>query len=104
MARSKATPKLDVAGAMKALAHPLREEILDYIARTDGEPVSPSEMAEALGVPLANLSYHVRMLSQLGIVKVVKVVPRRGAIEHFYAYTSDEARDKINRLRSAVAA
>jgi hypothetical protein len=30
------------------------------------------------------LSYHIRRLTALGFVKLVKSVPRRGAIEHYY--------------------
>jgi DNA-binding transcriptional ArsR family regulator len=45
---------------------------------------SPSELAEELEVPLPNLSYHIRMLVQLDMLKLVKTRPRRGAIEHYY--------------------
>jgi len=45
---------------------------------------SPSELAEELEVPLPNLSYHIRMLVQLDLLKLVKTRPRRGAIEHYY--------------------
>jgi DNA-binding transcriptional ArsR family regulator len=45
---------------------------------------SPSELAEELDVPLPNLSYHIRMLVQLDLLKLVRTRPRRGAIEHYY--------------------
>jgi DNA-binding transcriptional ArsR family regulator len=41
-------------------------------------------LAEELDVPLPNLSYHMRQLVQLGLVKLVDTKPRRGAIEHYY--------------------
>ena len=77
----------------KALAHPLRTRILAALA---DRTASPSELAAELDVPLGVLSYHVRRLTALGFLKLVKRVPRRGAVEHYYTATvrpriSDEA-------------
>ena len=66
---------------VKALAHPLRIQILGVLER---EVASPNEIATELGAPLGNVSYHVRELSRLGMIKLVKKTPRRGAIEHYY--------------------
>jgi len=66
---------------VKALAHPLRVSILSAL---EHRTASPSELAEELGVPLPNLSYHIRMLVQLDMLKLVRTRPRRGAIEHYY--------------------
>jgi DNA-binding transcriptional ArsR family regulator len=66
---------------VKALAHPLRVSILSAL---EHRVASPSELAEELEVPLPNLSYHIRMLVQLDMLKLVKTRPRRGAIEHYY--------------------
>jgi DNA-binding transcriptional ArsR family regulator len=65
----------------KALAHPLRTRIL---AALENRTASPSELAEELGASLGVLSYHVRRLTALGFLKLVKRVPRRGAVEHYY--------------------
>jgi Helix-turn-helix domain len=45
---------------------------------------SPSDLAEELSAPLGNVAYHVRILERLGLLKLVKKRPRRGAIEHYY--------------------
>jgi DNA-binding transcriptional ArsR family regulator len=66
---------------VKALAHPLRVSILSAL---EHRTASPSELADELGVPLPNLSYHIRMLVQLDLLKLVRTRPRRGAIEHYY--------------------
>jgi len=66
---------------VKALAHPLRVSILSAL---ENRVASPSELAEELEVPLPNLSYHIRMLVQLDLLKLVRTRPRRGAIEHYY--------------------
>ena len=65
----------------KALAHPLRTRIL---AGLEDRTASPSELAAELEAPLGVLSYHVRRLEALKLVKLVKRVPRRGAVEHYY--------------------
>ena len=65
----------------KALAHPLRTQVL---AALEGRTASPSELATELEAPLGVLSYHIRRLTALGFLKLVKSVPRRGAIEHYY--------------------
>ena len=66
---------------MKALAHPLRQKILAGLSE---RVASPSELADELGEPLGNVSYHVRMLVDLGCIELVSTTPRRGALEHHY--------------------
>jgi len=66
---------------MKALAHPLRQRILMELNQ---RVASPSELAEEIGEPLGNVSYHVRMLVDLECIELVSTTPRRGALEHHY--------------------
>src|SRR3954451_22747686 len=66
---------------VKAMAHPLRLRILGAL---EHRTASPSELAQELGAPLGNVSYHVRQLHGLGLLKLVKETPRRGAVEHYY--------------------
>jgi DNA-binding transcriptional ArsR family regulator len=65
----------------KALGHPLRIEILHAL---EGGIASPSELAGRLDAPIPTVSYHVKVLADLGMLKLVKKTPRRGAIEHHY--------------------
>jgi DNA-binding transcriptional ArsR family regulator len=65
----------------KALAHPLRVAIL---AELEERTASPSELAADLDASLGLVSYHVRTLARLGLVKLVETRPRRGALEHYY--------------------
>jgi DNA-binding transcriptional ArsR family regulator len=88
-------PRSDISDprVIKALTHPLRIEILRAL---EERTASPSELADEIGAPLGNVSYHVRQLHGLGLIKLVKKTPRRGAIEHHYkalaqAPISDEA-------------
>ena len=65
----------------KALAHPMRTRILSAL---ENRTASPSELAAELDAPLGVVSYHVRRLHALHFLKLVKRVPRRGAVEHYY--------------------
>jgi DNA-binding transcriptional ArsR family regulator len=66
---------------VKALAHPLRIRILSIL---EEDAASPSELAEQLDAPLGNVAYHVRALANLGLIKLVRTTPVRGAVEHHY--------------------
>jgi DNA-binding transcriptional ArsR family regulator len=66
---------------VKALAHPLRVQIL---AALDDRVASPNELANELEADLGSVSYHVRRLVHLGFLEQVRQTPRRGAIEHYY--------------------
>lgn len=71
----------------KALSHPLRQRILQ---RLNVEGVrSPNELAQELGDPLGNVSYHVRILRELDCVELVRTEQRRGALEHYYRATAE---------------
>jgi DNA-binding transcriptional ArsR family regulator len=76
-------PWVDVTDprVVKALAHPLRVRILSML---DEGVLSPSEMSAQLDVPIGNVSYHVRQLLDLGLIRLVRETPRRGAVEHHY--------------------
>jgi DNA-binding transcriptional ArsR family regulator len=73
----------------KALSHPLRARILGIL---EERRASPRELSEELNAPLGNVSYHVRALLNLKLIKLVKKTPRRGAIEHHYEATGTAAR------------
>jgi DNA-binding transcriptional ArsR family regulator len=65
----------------KALSHPLRSHILAIL---DSRVASPREIAARLDAPLTNVSYHVRVLADLGCIELVDTAHRRGAVEHYY--------------------
>ena len=76
-------PATDISDprVVKALNHPLRVEILRAI---EEDRASPVELSRRLKAPLGVVSYHVRVLADLGLIKLVKRTPRRGAVEHHY--------------------
>ena len=78
---SKPIADIDDPRLVKALAHPIRVRIMGLLERGSA---TPKAMADELGMPLGNVSYHVRMLVDLGSIELVSTTPRRGALEHHY--------------------
>src|ERR1700755_2252653 len=66
---------------LKAISHPLRHRLLGLL---DDRVASPNELAHELALPLGRVSYHIRLLAELGAIELVRTEPRRGALEHYY--------------------
>jgi DNA-binding transcriptional ArsR family regulator len=71
----------------------MRTRILGLL---DERVASPRQLSDEIDAPLQNVSYHVRELAKLGLIKLVRTTQRRGAIEHHYKavaapHVSDEA-------------
>ncbi len=98
-------PSVDV-GVVKAIGHPLRMQLL---IRLNERVASPVELARELDESVQLVSYHVRILRDLGFVELVSTTPRRGAIEHHYRavrrpYFSDQDYASLPaNARSAIA-
>ena len=69
---------------VKALAHPMRVEILTII---NERMASPNELSKELEEGLSQVSYHVKVLKDFECIEMVKTEPRRGAVEHYYRAT-----------------
>lgn len=70
---------------IKSMAHELRAEILAIL---NERMASPNELAKELDEGLSQVSYHVKVLKDYGVIRLVKTEPRRGAVEHYYRATS----------------
>lgn len=66
------------------MAHPLRYELL---MKLNGRTASPNELSKEMNARLGTVSYHVRLLEQMGFAELVETKQRRGAVEHFYRAT-----------------
>jgi DNA-binding transcriptional ArsR family regulator len=92
---------------VKALAHELRVEILGILTE---RMASPSELSTMLGEGLSQVSYHVKVLKDYGLITLIKTEPRRGAVEHYYSATAStllpaqEWRGIDGGLRTAIGA
>jgi len=69
---------------VKALAHPLRIQILEILTE---RVASPNSLSEQLGTGLTHVAYHTRALDKCGCLELVDTAKRRGATEHFYKAT-----------------
>jgi DNA-binding transcriptional ArsR family regulator len=70
---------------IKALAHPLRVQILAIL---NDRMASPNELSKELDEGLSQVSYHVKVLKDFDMIEMVKTEPRRGAVEHYYRASS----------------
>jgi hypothetical protein len=66
---------------VRALAHPLRVQILEIL--TD-RVASPNRLSEELETGLTHVAYHTRALDKCGCLELVDTARTRGATEHFY--------------------
>jgi predicted transcriptional regulator len=64
--------------------HPLQVRVLERAAADPDGRFSPNELAKEFGEKLGNVSYHVRVLAQAGLVKKAGTTPKRGAVQHHY--------------------
>lgn len=84
--KGRAKSKRGVNQALvKSLAHELRAEILAIL---NERMASPNELAKELDEGLSQVSYHVKVLKDYEVIRLVKTEPRRGAVEHYYRATS----------------
>lgn len=92
---------------VKALAHPLRIQILEILTE---QVASPNLLANELESQLSDVAYHTRALDRCGCLDLVDTVQRRGATEHFYkatpgAFLGDRSWRKVPRsVRGGVSA
>lgn len=66
---------------VKALNHPVRVKALTILTE---KIASPKEISAQIDTPLSNVSYHVRVLDELGLVEIVEEESVRGSVAHFY--------------------
>ena len=69
----------------QVVSHSLNHEVrLDALSIFHERTASPKEIQKELHQPLATVSHHVKELHEDDVIELVKTVPRRGAVEHFY--------------------
>lgn len=66
----------------KAFTHPLRGHV--WVTLFERGEVSPTEIANELGLEVTEVSYHFQALKKRNLIRLVRRVPRRGFDEHFY--------------------
>lgn len=77
--------ELTTLAGVRAIAEPLRESILDLLLE---RAATVSELAAALGRPKGTVAYHVKVLQEADIVKVVRSRRVRAVTESYYGRTA----------------
>ena len=85
---------------VKAMAHPLR---YDLLIRLNGRTASPNELSKEVDASVGSVSYHIRLLEQMGFAELVGTKMRRGAVEHYYRATQRAWFSKRGWARLPVA-
>src|SRR5215204_4523149 len=93
MARNSSPPDYDLADRLgltepsqvKALGHSLRNTILGLLHE---RAATVTELAVALERPKSTVAHHVKVLSEAGLVKVVRTRRVRAIEERFYGRTA----------------
>ena len=75
---------IDDSVAAADLLDPLRARILELLT----EPGSATTVAKALGLPRQQVNYHLRLLEEHGLLRLVEERPRRGATERIMTATA----------------
>ncbi|GAB3562451.1 ArsR/SmtB family transcription factor [Spelaeicoccus albus] len=70
---------------LKAAFHPLREQLLDLVLE---RAATVAELAEAVGRPKSSVAYHVNVLLEAELLKVVRTRRVRAIDERFYGRTA----------------
>lgn len=76
-----ATVAADTPAQMKAIADPLRNQVLSLVLE---RAATVTELAEALDRPKSSMAYHVDQLVDVGLLKVVRTRKVRAIEERFY--------------------
>ena len=72
---------LETAEQIRALAHPLRQRILNLLVDA---PYTNKQLATILNVSPPRLHFHVRELLTTGLIEIVAEQPKGGVIEKYY--------------------
>lgn len=75
----------EAAVLLKAISHPIRARALTVLNQ---RAASPSELAAEQDAAVPDVAYHVRVLRELGMIKLVSTRQVRGATQHFYRSVS----------------
>jgi DNA-binding transcriptional ArsR family regulator len=108
MSRKASPPDYDLADRLaltmpsqvKALSHPLRTTILSLLHE---RAATVTELAVAVGRPKSTVAHHVRVLTEAGLLQVVRTRRVRAIVERFYGRTARKLWGFIRHARISEA-
>jgi DNA-binding transcriptional ArsR family regulator len=71
---------------LEALSHPIRRQVL-RLFNSETSELSPIDLRKLIPIGLSNLSYHIRVLNDLNVIRETRAIPIRGSTKHFYEST-----------------
>ena len=86
----------DATNALRAVAHPLRLQILSLLTGTE---LSAADVARELDVTHANASYHLRVLLDAGELEIASEEKIRGGVAKRYRYPFEKRIGHQDRRR-----
>lgn len=97
---SDRVPTLISSVLARAVSHPTRLGAMTILLKGDA---TPAQIADELGEPLSNVSYHIEILENLGCIQLVRVEPAGGGrvVRHLYraverGYFDQEAWEQLS--------
>lgn len=78
--------------------HPRRFGLLYLFALDGGRTLSPTECSYELHTDVADANYHIKVLQESGILRLVHTRRVRGTKEHFYCLTGHSAEGLAEQL------
>jgi DNA-binding transcriptional ArsR family regulator len=78
--------EIDDAETFEILNDPTRMELMEWLF----EPATVSELAEAMQVPRTRLYHHIRLLEEVGMIRVVETRQRGAIPEKIYQITAKD--------------
>jgi ArsR family transcriptional regulator, arsenate/arsenite/antimonite-responsive transcriptional repressor len=83
----------DVIKALAALAQPVRLDVFRALVVAGPRGMTPSTMADGLGIPPSSLSFHLKELTNAGLI-----VPERASRNLIYRAAFDRMNDVLHYL------
>jgi DNA-binding transcriptional ArsR family regulator len=77
----KGTGTVSTLEQIKAMAHPLRMQLLEAFSH---KPMTTKQVAELLVERPTKLYHHVDTLERVGLIKLVRTKKKRGTVEKYY--------------------
>jgi len=87
--KSQEPLSIDTVAQLKALANPLRQQLLDQFSRG---PATTKQIATTLGLGRTRLYHHVAKLEEAGLLRLVETRQVRGAMEKYYETAANSMR------------
>ena len=92
-------PEISDPRVLRAIAHPTRMRVLDELEL--GTPLRAADLAESLGIPANQASFHLRQLAKYGLIEEAPEAARDGRDRVWKAASTEGVRLDLSELEKA---